>query len=215
MSDHDCQNHGQPAFDASQDRAQWLMALGACLLGGGVMAAGMMVAGLCESVLGIAGMMLVAGVQQIVYAFSTHKRGHRGPQQMSGAGYAAAGLVALSDPLLLHPGIPVLIGILVMLAGMLRGVLAIQERRERGCVCIGTSALVTSGAGAAILLAGSAMTVWMVGAVLAFELLAQGSAFFASGWSMSADATRSASGHAAQSGIGTRVPAGFTAAPFG
>lgn len=189
MSDHDCQHQGLPALDLLQDRSQWLMALGACLVGGDIMVIGVMLLGAGESILCISGMMLVAGIQQVVYAFSTHARGCRVLQQMSGVAYATAGAVAVFDPLLLHADIQAAIGALVLLAGMLRGALATRERRERGGVCIGVAALVTCCAGAAIMLAGPVITMWMVGTVLTVDLLLQGLAFFAFGWRMGADAT--------------------------
>src|SRR5437879_3505700 len=108
------------AIHAISGKWGWFVALGIGeLILGGIASANLMVVNLA-SVLVIGAAMVIAGIFQIIHAFSA--RGLRGFLfwQLAGIVYAAAGATALYDPLLASLTLSLTVGVLLLAAGAMR-----------------------------------------------------------------------------------------------
>jgi uncharacterized membrane protein HdeD (DUF308 family) len=168
----------------------WFVALGIGeLILGGIASTNLLAANLA-SVLFIGAAMLVGGIFQIVHGFSA--RGVRGflVWQLGGLVYAAAGAVILYDPILGSLTLSLLAGILLLVAGVLRGWAGFHSRPAAGWQWIVAAGILTFCVGVILIAAWPVIGLWLLGAMLVVDLIFQGWGFIAFGIALKARAYR-------------------------
>ncbi|ESY68928.1 MULTISPECIES: DUF308 domain-containing protein [Mesorhizobium] len=162
----------------------WFVVLGIGLLIGGIIAGLNLYVATLVSVFYIAATMLAGGVMQIVHAFTTHGWRNRIVYLLAGLLYAAAGAIAVLNPLLSAVSVSLVVGILLIATGAVRIVTGIQASRHHGWGWMVASGLVTVIVGGVVVAAWPAISLSLLGAILTFDLLFQGGGFIAFGLSM-------------------------------
>jgi uncharacterized membrane protein HdeD (DUF308 family) len=168
----------------------WFVALGIGeLILGGIASTNLLAANLA-SVLFIGAAMLVGGIFQIVHAFSA--RGVRGFLYwlIGGIVYGAAGAVILCDPILGSLTLSLLAGILLLVAGVLRGWAGFHSRPAAGWRWIVAAGVLTFCVGVILIAAWPVISLWLLGAMLVVDLIFQGWGFVAFGIALRARAYR-------------------------
>ena len=164
-------------------RGNWggFVALGAVLMiAGGIASANLFVAA-SASILYVGAMIFAGGVLELVDAFAVAGWPRQNLRLLAGATYGFAGMIIVFDPLLASAGLSLALGILLCFVGALRVGFGFQHRDEKGqgwIVAAGTFTLV---AGAVILIARPGISLWLLGAILAVDLVCQGWSFTALG----------------------------------
>ncbi|WP_354127288.1 HdeD family acid-resistance protein [Bradyrhizobium sp. i1.15.2] len=178
------------AVHAISGKWGWFVALGVGeLILGGIASANLMAASLA-SVLVIGVSMAVAGIFQIVHAFSVH--GLRGFLFWLFAGivYAAAGAVVLYDPLLASFTLSLVVCALLVVAGATRIWTGFHLRPAAGWRWIVAAGVVTFCVGAMLIAVLPAVGLWLLGAMLVVDLVFQGWGFIAFGLALRSRASR-------------------------
>jgi uncharacterized membrane protein HdeD (DUF308 family) len=161
----------------------WLLVLGLALLLLGLCASANLFVATVATIYYVGAMMLVGGVFQIVHAFGTRKWGSAGLWLISGILYLLAGLVAFFNPLLAAAMLTLLLAMSLGMSGLLRLWLGI------GATVVGRGWLVVSGlasiaAAVVIGLEWPVNALWILGLVLSVDLIVQGVALLAAGFSI-------------------------------
>ncbi|QOG20747.1 MULTISPECIES: HdeD family acid-resistance protein [Bradyrhizobium] len=178
------------AIHAITGKWGWFVALGIGeLILGGIASANLMAASLA-SVLAIGATMAVAGVFQIVHAFSAH--GLRGFLfwLLAGIVYGAAGAVILYDPLLASFTLSIVVCAFLVVAGATRIWAGFHMRPAAGWRWIVAAGVVTFCVGVFLLSAWPAIGLWLLGAMLVVDLIFQGWGFIAFGLALRSRASR-------------------------
>ena len=173
----------------------WFVALGIGeLILGGIASTNLLATNLA-SVLFIGAAMLVGGIFQIVHAFSA--RGVRGFLYwlIGGIVYGAAGAVILYDPILGSLTLSLLAGILLLVAGVLRGWAGFHSRPAAGWRWIVAAGVLTFCVGVILIAAWPVISLWLLGAMLVVDLIFQGWGFVAFGIALRARAYRDDNRH--------------------
>jgi uncharacterized membrane protein HdeD (DUF308 family) len=162
------------AIHAITEKWGWFVALGIGeLILGGVASANLMAANLA-SVLVIGAAMVVAGIFQIIHAFSA--RGLRGFLfwQLSGIVYAAAGAIILYDPVLASFTLSLTAGVFLVVAGVMRIWAGFHARPAAGWRWIVAAGVLTFCVGGIVVAAWPGIGLWFLGAMLVVDLIFQG-----------------------------------------
>jgi uncharacterized membrane protein HdeD (DUF308 family) len=178
------------AIHAITDKWGWFVALGVGeLIIGGVASANLMAANLA-SVLVIGAAMLVAGIFQIIHAFTA--RGLRGFLfwQLAGIVYAAAGAIILYDPVFTSLTLSLTAGIFLIVAGVMRIWAGFHARPAAGWGWIVAAGVVTTCVGAIVVAAWPAIGLWFLGAMLVVDLIFQGWGLIVFGLALKTRASR-------------------------
>jgi len=159
-----------------QARARWgwFVALGVVLLGlGGLALAHVFVATLA-SVVFIGTLMVFAGVGQLVHAWRVKQAGGFILWSFSGLFYLAAGLFAVVFPVQGASMLTLLLGSMLIAVGALRTWLWFNHRGQRGWSWLGVSGVLTLLVGLLVAINWPGNSVWVLGLLLALDLLFQG-----------------------------------------
>ncbi|MGY8707388.1 HdeD family acid-resistance protein [Bradyrhizobium sp. 18BD] len=178
------------AIHAITGKWGWFVALGAGeLILGGIASANLMAANLA-SVLVIGATMAVAGIFQIVHAFSMH--GLRGFLfwLLAGIIYGAAGAVILYDPLLASVTLSLVVCAFLLVAGATRIWAGFHMRPAAGWRWIAVAGVATVCVGVFLFLAWPRIGLWLLGAMLVVDLIFQGWGFIAFGIALRSRASR-------------------------
>lgn len=170
------------ATRAVRSKWGWFVALGVgMLIAGGIASSNLFVASLV-SVAYIAAFMLVGGAMQIVHAFAVHEWSKRALPIISGLLYVVAGAVAFFDPLLASASISLVLGVFLSLSGVSRVAYGVSRRAERGWGWIVASGVVSLIGGILVVATWPGIGLWLLGALLTFDLIFQGWGFIAFGF---------------------------------
>ncbi|OVZ58455.1 hypothetical protein CDO44_14560 [Pigmentiphaga sp. NML080357] len=152
----------------------WFVALGVLMLILGFVAGVYVLAATVASVLFVGVMMLVAGIGQLVQAWRV--KGWRGflLWTLSGLLYAIAGGLALYNPLAGAAVLTLLLGAFLIAAGVLRLWVWFQHRSQQGWGWLALSGVITLLAGLLVAVGWPANSLWILGLLLAIDLLFQG-----------------------------------------
>lgn len=161
----------------------WLLALGAALLLLGFCASANLFLATVLTTYYIGGMMLAGGVLQIVHAFGARKWRRAGLWALGGLLYLLAGLSAVFNPLLAAATLTFALAIFLGMSGMMRLWVAITTTID-GRAWMAVSGVAGIAAAVIIGLEWPINTLWMLGLVLAVDLIFQGVALLAIGFSM-------------------------------
>jgi uncharacterized membrane protein HdeD (DUF308 family) len=178
------------AIHAISGKWGWFVALGVGeLILGGIASANLMAANLA-SVLVIGAAMVVAGIFQIIHAFTA--RGLRGFLfwQLAGIVYAAAGAIILYDPVFASLTLSLTVGVFMVAAGVMRVWAGFHARPMTGWRWIVAAGVLSFCVGVMIVALWPAIGLWLLGALLVVDLIFQGWGLIAFGVGLKARASR-------------------------
>jgi uncharacterized membrane protein HdeD (DUF308 family) len=160
----------------------WIVALGVIFMIAGVIALGSVVVATEWAVLIVGIMMVMAGVAEIIAAFSVKGWGKAIVWGLLGALYVAAGVVAIERPLIAAAVLTLLLGIALMVGGIGRIFLAWSMRgagKPWGWVVV--SGLISLLLGAMIIAQWPYSGLYILGIFLGIDLIFIGSSWFTIG----------------------------------
>lgn len=157
-----------------QARWGWFVGLGIVLLVLGVLALGHVFAATLASVIFIGMLMAVAGVGQLMHAWRIKQTQGFIFWSVSGLFYLAAGLFAVLQPVQGATVLTLLFGAMLIAVGALRTWLWFNNRGQRGWGWLGVSGVLTLLVGVLIASGWPGNSVWILGLLLAIDLLFQG-----------------------------------------
>lgn len=157
-----------------QARWGWFVGLGIVLLVLGVLALGHIFAATLASVIFIGMLMAVAGVGQLMHAWRIKQTQGFIFWSISGLFYLAAGLFAVLQPVQGATVLTLLFGAMLIAVGALRTWLWFNNRGQRGWGWLGVSGVLTLLVGVLIASGWPGNSVWILGLLLAIDLLFQG-----------------------------------------
>jgi uncharacterized membrane protein HdeD (DUF308 family) len=178
------------AIHAITGKWGWFVALGVGeLIIGGVASANPMAVNLA-SVLVIGAAMVVAGIFQIIHAFTA--RSLRGFLfwQVAGVVYAAAGAIILYDPVFASLTLSLTAGVFLIISGVMRISAGVHARPAAGWRCIVAAGVVTACVGAIVVVTWPGIGLWFLGAMLVVDLIFQGWGLIVFGLALKARASR-------------------------
>ncbi len=162
----------------------WLVALGALLLIAGLVASVSLFAATLVSIIYIGALMIVGGIMQLVFAFAAPGWRKKTLWVIGGLFYAVAGVLVFANPLLAAAGISLAIGAVLIVAGAMRIVSGFREHAREQMALIVAAGVVTVLAGIFVLAAWPSVSLWLLGAVLAVDLIFQGLTTISTGLSL-------------------------------
>jgi len=180
------------AIHAISGKWGWFVALGIGeLILGGVASINLMAATLA-SVLVIGAAVFVAGIFQIIHAFSA--RGFSGVLfwLLAGLVYAAAGAIILYDPVFASFTLSLAAGVFLLAAGIMRILAGFHARPMAGWGWVVAAGILTLCVGVIVVAAWPAIGLWFLGAMLVVDLIFQGWGFIAFGVALKARSVRHA-----------------------
>jgi uncharacterized membrane protein HdeD (DUF308 family) len=140
---------------------------------GGVASANLMAANLA-SVLVIDAAMVIAGILQIIHAFSAS--GMRGflLWQLAGICYALAGAIILYDPVLASLTLSLTVGVFLAVAGVMRVWAGFHAGPSAGWRWVVAAGALTFCIGVMLVAAWPSIGLWLLGATLTIDLIFRG-----------------------------------------
>lgn len=174
-----------PLADLSRPAAPWgwFVATGVGLVFFGFVAAANLLLASLAAMFVVGGMAIAAGALMVIHAWGTRTFSRALFWALCGLAYAAVGVWIIIQPLLAASVLTLMLGVLLGFAGAVRIIAAISERRHAwGWMLLSG---VVSLLAALIILAGWPGTaVWVLGMVLAVDLLVQGFGLVIAGMAM-------------------------------
>ncbi|MGA9865918.1 MAG: HdeD family acid-resistance protein [Acetobacteraceae bacterium] len=152
----------------------WFVILGIVLIVMGVIAWLDVVAVTIASTFVIGAALLVGGAFQIVHAFMTREWRGFIFSLLSGVLYFIGGLLIMNEPMQGAIVLTILVAATVIVGGIVRVVLALRERHIRAWGLVLISGLVSVAVGCLIYLSLPWSGLWVLGTLIAVELLVQG-----------------------------------------
>ena len=160
----------------------WIVALGVIFMISGVIALGSVVMATVSAVWIVGIMMIMAGVAEIIAAFSVKAWGKAIFWGLLGALYVAAGIIAFENPLLAAAVLTLFLGIALMAGGIVRMFLAWHMRgagKPWGWVVV--SGLISLLLGLMIIAKWPYSSVYVLGIFLGIDLIFIGSSWLSIG----------------------------------
>lgn len=156
----------------------WLAALGLALVLLGLCASANLFLATIATIYYVGAMMLAGGVLQIAHAFGTRKWGNAGLWTLSGLLYLLAGVSAFLDPLFAAALLTLLLALFLGASGVMRLWVAFGTGvAGRGWIAVsGVASILVA---AVIGLEWPVNALWILGLILAVDLLFQGVALLA------------------------------------
>lgn len=162
----------------------WLVALGIALLLLGFCASANLFLATVATIYYVGAMMLAGGLFQLAHAFGTSKGGGGAVLWLlSGALYLLAGFAVFFNPLMAAATLTLLLAIFLGMSGLLR-LWAAVGARVPGRGWLAASGIASIAAAMIIGLEWPVNALWILGLVLAVDLLFQGATLLAAGLSM-------------------------------
>ena len=159
------------------DRWGMIAAFGVIMLLLGFMALGLVLSATIATVLVIGGFMIATGVLEIVMGFSAQTWGRFFIWIIAGLLYVAAGVIAISQPLLAASIFTLMLGAGLLATGIVRIVLAFQLPPEQSKWLVMLSGVITLLVGFAIIEGWPDNSFFILGVFLAIDLI-----FYGVGW---------------------------------
>ncbi|WP_274426006.1 HdeD family acid-resistance protein [Chelativorans sp. YIM 93263] len=164
-----------------KSRWGWIVALGVLFLVGGVVALMSVVTATVASVFIVGIMMTLAGVAEIVHGFRMRSWGRFFLWIIIGALYVAAGFIAFTNPTLASEVLTLMLGLGLLIAGVMRGVLSVRLREESGWVLVLISSIITVIVGLIIVAGWPATSLFTLGIFLGVDLVFAGIGWIGAG----------------------------------
>jgi len=166
----------QPVFAEARAKWSWFVALGFVFVALGAIAVSNLLLTTIATVYYVGALMIVAGAMQIVQSFRVKSWGGFFLWILSGVLYAVAGLMTLMNPLLASLLFTLMLAVLTVASGVVRLWLGLRARADHGWGWIVASGAITTIAGLIFLLGWPVNSLWLLGLVLAIDLIFQGCA---------------------------------------
>lgn len=166
-----------PPAEQLRDRWGWFAALGILMLVAGFIALISVVLATVVSVIIVGAMMIVSGIFEIIHGFQMRRWSRAVLWIVIGALYVVAGLLAVWNPLLASVALTLLIGLFLIVAGVMRVVLAMQMRSASPWGWVLASGIVTILLGAIILLHWPVSSLYVLGILLGVDLIIAGASW--------------------------------------
>lgn len=157
-----------------RSRWGWFVALGVALLVLGFLAFGNLLAATLASVFFVGAMMIVGGVIQVVHAFQVRGWGGFLLWLLSALLYAVAGVLVFANPALAAVTLTLVLAVALIASGVLRVWTGIRLRPSSGWGWVVASGVVSVLAGVVFALGWPVNSLWLLGMVLAIDLVFQG-----------------------------------------
>lgn len=167
----------------------WFIALGALLTALGMIASINLLFATMATTYLVGALMFAGGIAQIVHAASLRRRMRALAWGFAGAIYLMAANAVLYDPLFAAAVLTLVLAVSLGSAGLLRAGFALLER-PAGWGWVLVSALFSIAAACLIAIGWPVNSVWVLGLVLAVDLLIQGMMLMLLGFSMRSAARR-------------------------
>ncbi len=168
--------------EALRSKWGWFVAAGVAMVVFGVIALSNLLAATLATVFVTGIMLIVGGVVQIGHSFGAKSWGKTLYWFLSGVLYAVAGIIAIADPLLASAVFTLLLAGFVFAVGVLRIIAGIDARPADGWGWVVAGGVLTALFGLLIGIGWPVNTVWLIGLLLAVDLLTQGIAWIAFGF---------------------------------
>lgn len=152
----------------------WFVGLAVVMIALGLLAAVHLLAATVASVVFLGALMLIGGVAQLAQAWRV-----KGWQSfllwtLSGLAYAVAGAIAIYNPVVGAAVLTLVFGAFLLASGALRLWIWSQNRAQQGWQWLSFSGFITLLAGVLIAAGWPGNSLWVLGLLLAFDLLFQG-----------------------------------------
>lgn len=164
----------------------WFVAAGIALVIFGMIALQNLLAATVATVFVTGFMLIVAGVVQIAHAFGAKSWGNVIYWVLSGALYAVAGIIAITDPILASMVFTLLLAAALFAVGILRIIAGFDMRPAAGWGWVVAGGVLTLAFGLLIGAQWPINGVWLIGLLLGVDLICQGVAWIAFGFGIRA-----------------------------
>ncbi len=152
----------------------WFVALGIVQLVLGVIAWFDVIAFTIAGVIFIGALLLVAGIFQIVHAFMDREWGSFALHLLVGVLYVIGGFLLMAEPVQGSIVITILVAVALILGGILRIVIAVQHRHMPGWGLLLAGGIISLIVGVMLYLSLPWSGLWVVGTLIAVELIIHG-----------------------------------------
>jgi uncharacterized membrane protein HdeD (DUF308 family) len=152
----------------------WFVALGVLSILAGMFALTDVVAFTLVSVIFIGAMLLVSGVFQIIHSFATKTWGQFGLSLVMGVLYMAGGVLIMQEPVQGSVVITLMLLIALVVSGVFRIVIALRHREMKYWWLMALGGLASAAIGVWLFAALPWSGLWVLGTLIAVELLIQG-----------------------------------------
>lgn len=162
------------ALKQLRSRWGWFVGVGVLLLLLGILAFIYVIGATLASVVFIASLMIIAGLAQLIHAWSIRPWANFLLWSLTGLLYLIAGVFALMNPLAGAAVLTLLLGGSLIAMGSLRLWLWFQNRAQAGWQWLALSGLFSLCAGLLIAIGWPENSLWILGLLLAIDLVFQG-----------------------------------------
>lgn len=159
----------------------WFVALGLAFITLGLIASSHLLLATIVTVYYIGALMVLAGVLQVAQSFQLKQWGGFLLWLASGILYAAAGIMAFLNPALASSALTLLLALFTAASGIARTWLGAGGMSEPGWGWVVASGVLSTIVGLTLLLGWPVNSSWVLGLVLAVDLIFQGCAMLAAG----------------------------------
>lgn len=164
-----------------QGRWGWFVALGILMIVAGLIALASVFLAAIASVLVVGTMMIVSGAFEIVHGFQMKRWSRFFLWIVIGALYIVGGVFAVFNPLLASAALTLLLGMLLIVAGVARVVLAMQMHSGSHWGWVAASGVITLLVGAIVVLHWPVSSLYVLGIFLGVDLVMAGASWLAAG----------------------------------
>lgn len=163
-----------PDLNALRASRKWLIAIGAGLLLCGIVALFSVVEATVVTVLWVGAMMIIAGIIEIIHSFKVRGWGRSLFLAVIGSLYVFGGFYTLLNPLHSSLIFTLVLGIVLIIAGVMRVSLSFQVRGTGQSGWVALSGLVTALLGLIILIHWPFSSLYALGIILGVNLIQSG-----------------------------------------
>ncbi len=156
----------------------WFVALGILMMLLGVFAWFDVVAVTLAGTIFIGAALLVGGVFQVVHAFMDRQWGSFLLQVLAGILYAIAGLLIMAEPIRGALVVTIVLAVVMVVAGIARIVIAVRNWHMGGASLLLLGGVISAIVGIVLYLTLPWSGLWVLGTLIAIELIFHGAAWF-------------------------------------
>jgi uncharacterized membrane protein HdeD (DUF308 family) len=164
-----------------RSRWGWFVALGILMIVAGFIALMSVFLATVVSVLFVGWMMIFSGVVEIVHGFQMKQWGRFFLWMIIGALYVLGGVFAIMNPVLASAYLTLVLGVFLIVAGVIRIVLAMQMRSGSSWAWVALSGVVTLLLGAIIVMHWPVSSLYTLGLFLGIDLVIAGVSWLTAG----------------------------------
>lgn len=168
---------GPPKLDAVRANWGWYVALGIAMLVLGFIALGDLLIATIASVWFFGILLIAGGIAEVVHAFQVKTWGRMILFLIAGVLYAAAGVIAIIDPILASAVFSLMLGFMLIVVGVFRVLAGIEVRPAEGWGWLVAGGVMTAILGVLVTISWPGSALWVLGMFLGIDLVMQGVAW--------------------------------------